>query len=31
MGKVMKIVMGKVAGKAPNDKISSVVRELLQQ
>jgi uncharacterized protein YqeY len=30
MGKVMKIVMGKVAGKAPNDKISSTVRELLQ-
>jgi len=30
MGKVMKIVMGKVAGKAPNDKISSAVRELLQ-
>jgi len=31
MGKVMKIVMGKVAGRAPNDKISSAVRELLQQ
>ena len=31
MGKVMKIVMGKVAGRAPNDKISSIVRELLQQ
>lgn len=30
MGKVMKIVMGKVAGRAPNDKISSAVRELLQ-
>jgi len=30
MGKVMKIVMGKVAGKAPNDKISGTVRELLQ-
>jgi len=30
MGKVMKIVMGKVAGRAPNDKISAVVRELLQ-
>lgn len=30
MGKVMKIVMGKVAGRAPNDKISSTVRELLQ-
>ena len=31
MGKVMKIVMGKVAGRAPNDKISAAVRELLQQ
>ncbi|MDH5643691.1 MAG: GatB/YqeY domain-containing protein [Gemmatimonadota bacterium] len=31
MGKVMKIVMGKVAGKAPNDKISAAVRELLQK
>ncbi|HKI53206.1 MAG TPA: GatB/YqeY domain-containing protein [Anaerolineales bacterium] len=31
MGKVMKIVMGKVAGRAPNDKISSFVRELLQK
>jgi uncharacterized protein YqeY len=30
MGKVMKIVMGKVAGKAPNDKVSATVRELLQ-
>jgi len=30
MGKVMKIVMGKVAGRASNDKISSTVRELLQ-
>ncbi|MDX1378898.1 MAG: GatB/YqeY domain-containing protein [Anaerolineales bacterium] len=30
MGKVMKIIMEKVAGRAPNDKISSVVRELLQ-
>jgi len=30
MGKVMKIVMGKVAGKAANDKISGTVRELLQ-
>ena len=30
MGKVMKIVMGKVAGRAPNDKISATVRELLQ-
>lgn len=31
MGKVMKVVMGKVAGKAPNDKISAAVRELLQK
>ena len=31
MGKVMKIVMGKVAGRAPNDKISKAVRELLQK
>ena len=30
MGKVMKIVMGKVAGRAPNDKISNAVREMLQ-
>jgi uncharacterized protein YqeY len=30
MGKVMKVVMGKVAGRAPNDKISATVRELLQ-
>jgi len=30
MGKVMKIVMAKVAGRAPNDKISGAVRELLQ-
>ena len=29
MGKVMKIVMPKVAGRAPNDMISSMVRELL--
>lgn len=29
MGKVMKIVMGKVAGRAPNDAISRTVRELL--
>ena len=31
MGKVMKIVMGKVAGRAPNDMISQMVRELLQK
>ena len=31
MGKVMKIVMGKEAGRAPNDKISATVREFLQQ
>jgi uncharacterized protein YqeY len=29
MGKVMKIVMPKVAGRAPNDAISAVVKELL--
>jgi uncharacterized protein YqeY len=29
MGKVMKVVMPKVAGRAPNDMISSTVRELL--
>jgi len=29
MGKVMKIVMRKVAGRAPNDMISSTVKELL--
>lgn len=29
MGKVMKVVMGKVAGRAPNDLISRTVRELL--
>lgn len=29
MGKVMKIVMPKVAGRAPNDMISATVRELL--
>ena len=29
MGKVMKIVMPKVAGRAPNDKISAAVKELL--
>jgi len=31
MGKVMKIVMGKVAGRAPNDRISAFVRESLQK
>lgn len=30
MGKVMKVVMGRVAGRAPNDVISRLVRELLQ-
>jgi len=30
MGKVMKLVMPKVAGKAPNDMISATVKELLQ-
>ena len=30
MGRVMKVVMGKVAGRAPNDVISRIVRELLQ-
>ncbi len=31
MGRVMKIVMPKVAGRAPNDMISATVRELLQK
>jgi uncharacterized protein len=31
MGKVMKIVMSKVAGRAPNDMVSAAVRELLQK
>ncbi len=30
MGKVMKLVMPKVAGRAPNDAVSSAVKELLQ-
>ena len=30
MGKVMKLVMPKVAGRAPNDAVSTVVKELLQ-
>jgi uncharacterized protein YqeY len=29
MGKVMKVVMPKVAGRAPNDMISAIVKELL--
>jgi uncharacterized protein len=31
MGKVMKSVMPKVAGRAPNDMVSTAVRELLQK
>lgn len=31
MGKVMKIVMGKVAGRAPGDMVSQMVREQLQK
>jgi uncharacterized protein YqeY len=31
MGKVMKIVMAKVAGRAPNDRVSATVRGLLQK
>lgn len=31
MGRVMKIVMPQVAGRAPNDRISATVRELLQK
>ena len=31
MGKVMKIVMAKIAGRAPNDMVSATVRELLQK
>ena len=31
MGKVMKAVMAKVAGRAPNDMVSATVRELLQK
>lgn len=30
MGRVMKVVMAKVAGRAPNDVVSATVRELLQ-
>jgi len=31
IGKVMKVVMTKVAGRAPNDMVSATVRELLQK
>ena len=31
MGKVMKIAMAKVVGRAPNDMVSATVRELLQK
>ena len=31
MGKVMKVVMPKVAGRAPNDMISAAVKELLNK
>jgi len=31
MGKVMKVVIPRVAGRAPNDAISAAVRELLQK
>jgi uncharacterized protein YqeY len=31
MGKVMKTVMPQVAGRAPNDMVSAIVRELLQK
>jgi uncharacterized protein YqeY len=31
MGKVMKVVMAKVAGRAPTDMVSATVRELLQK
>ena len=31
MGKVMKIVMPRIAGRAPNDMVSATVRELLQK
>lgn len=30
MGKVMKVMMSKVAGRAPGDQVSAAVRELLQ-
>jgi uncharacterized protein YqeY len=31
MGKVMKALMAQVAGRAPGDMVSQVVRELLQK
>ena len=31
MGRVMKVAMAKVAGRAPNDVVSATVRELLQK
>jgi uncharacterized protein YqeY len=31
MGKVMKLIMPRVAGRAPNDIVSATVRELLQK
>jgi uncharacterized protein YqeY len=31
MGKVMKAAMARVAGRAPNDRVSATVRELLQK
>jgi uncharacterized protein YqeY len=31
MGKVMKMIMPRVAGRAPNDMVSATVRELLQK
>lgn len=31
MGKVMKVVLPKVAGRAPGDQVSAIVRELLQK
>ena len=31
MGKVMKVAMAKVAGRAPNDMVSATVREMLQK
>jgi uncharacterized protein YqeY len=31
MGRVMKVVMAKAAGRAPNDMVSATVRELLRK